>query len=131
MAGYLLLAKWIIVAFGLFIVFVGLLMLLAPERAIAALKKAASTSLINYSEITLRLIPAVSLVLYAGFSRYPVVFNYFGYFMIITSAVLYLIPRRLHHQYALWNASLLTPMKVRLISPFSFLLGGYFIYAVL
>lgn len=131
MDSYLLLAKWTIIAFGLFIVYVGFLMLLAPNSAIAILKKAASNNFINYTEITLRLIPAVSLVLYADLSGYPAFFYYFGWFMILTSIVLYFVPRRLHHQYALWNASLLTPMKVRLISPFSFLFGGFLIYAVL
>lgn len=51
--------------------------------------------------------------------------------MIATSAVLYLVPRRIHHQYALWSASLLTLTKVRFISPFSFFMGVFLIYAVI
>ncbi len=124
------LSGWIVIAFGLFIIYVGFLMLLTPLKALFILRKAASTNFINYAEITLRLIPAISLVIYADFSRHPLIFQCFGYFMIATSMVLYFVPRRMHHQYALWNASLLTPLKVRLISPLSFLLGGFFIYAV-
>ncbi|WP_370088581.1 hypothetical protein [Ekhidna sp.] len=125
------LARYVVIAFGLFIIYVGFLMLFTPSKALAVLRKAASTNLINYAEITIRLIPAISLVVYSDLSRYPQVFFYLGYFMIATSVILYLIPRRLHHQYALWSASLLSPTKVRLISPFSFLLGGFLIYAVL
>jgi hypothetical protein len=125
------LSRLIILAFGLFIVFVGTLMLGAPNKAISILKKAASTSLINYAEITIRLIPAISLVVYADFSRYPIYFTVFGYFMIATSCVLYLVPRHVHHRYALWCAGFLTPLKVRLTAPLSFLLGGILIYAVI
>jgi len=124
-------AKWTIIAFGIFIISVGVLMLFAPQKARQALKKAASTNFINYAEITIRMIPAAALVLYAYFSKFPAFFKLFGWFMLITSFVLYFVPRRFHHNYALKSAEILQPIYIQLLSPFSFIFGGFLIYSVL
>ncbi len=126
-----LIAKYVILLFGIFLIGVGLLMLLKPEKAREYLKKAGSTNLINYSEITIRMIPAVSLVFYSEFSKFPEIFKYFGWFMIGTSVVLYFVPRRLHHRYALICADILKPQLIRLTSPFSVIFGFAIIYSVL
>jgi hypothetical protein len=55
----------VVILFGIFIISVGILMLFNPEKALAALRKAGSTNLINYAEITFRLIPAIALVIYS------------------------------------------------------------------
>lgn len=124
-------AKYIVILFGVFLIGVGLLMLLRPATARAYLRKAGSTNLINYAEITVRMIPAAALVIYSELSRYPAVFNLLGWFMIATSLVLYWVPRKLHHKYALWCSDFLTPVSVRLTSPFSIIFGCAIIYAVL
>lgn len=126
----ILLAKYIVILFGIFLIGVGLLMLLRPAKAREYLRKAGSTNLINYAEITIRMIPAAGLVLYSEFSKYPEIFNIFGWFMIATSVVLYFVPRRIHHQYALWCADILIPKYFRLASPFSMLFGCAIIDAV-
>ena len=124
-------AKWVIILFGLFIISVGFLMLFNPEKARLTLRKAGSTNLINYAEITIRLIPAIALILYADFCKIPEAFKVFGWFMLITSLVLYLVPRRMHHAYSMKSADILKPLYVRLISPFAFLFGGLIIYNTL
>ena len=124
-------AKWTVIIFGIFIMLVGFLMLFAPQKAREILRKAGSTNVINYTEITLRMIPAAALVLVADFSKFPVFFSVLGWFMLATSMVLYLVPRSMHHQYALRSAEMLRPFYVRLISPFSMLFGGLLIYAVI
>ncbi|NER11687.1 hypothetical protein SAMN06265375_10566 [Muriicola jejuensis] len=124
-------ALLITAAFGLFLIAVGFVMLLFPRVAWNILKKAGSTPLINYGELTLRMIPAAGLILYAGESRFPMVFEWLGWFMIGSSLVLMLLPRRWHHAYALRCAALLPPPVIRLISPFSFAFGGFILYAVL
>ena len=126
-----LIAKYIVILFGVFLIGVGLLMLLSPTNARQYLRKAGSTNLINYSEITIRMIPAAGLVLYSELSKYPEIFRVFGWFMIATSLVLYLVPRRIHHTYALWCADILTPTYIRLTSPFSILFGCAILYSVL
>lgn len=124
----LTLAKWAVIIFGIFIIFVGFLMLFAPERARATLRKAGSTNFINYAEITIRLIPAVALILYSDFSKFPLAFTIFGWFMGITSLILYLVPRKTHHAFSMKSADMLKPKYVQLISPFAFLFGGLIIF---
>jgi hypothetical protein len=124
------LAKWTVVLFGVFIICVGFLMLFAPQQARKVLIGAGSTNFINYAEITIRMIPAGALIVYAEFSRYPAAFLALGWFMLMTSAVLYFVPRRIHHSYSLKSADLLKPVYVRLLAPFAFVFGSALIYGV-
>ncbi len=126
-----LLSKWILILFGIFLIGVAFLMLLYPTKARATIGKAGSTPFINYMEITLRMVPATALVLYADFSNYPILFLVLGWFMLATSLVLYFVPRRLHHQYALKCAALLNPTVIRFISPLSLLFGLFIIYGTI
>ena len=117
------LAKWTIVLFGVYIICAGFLMLFAPEKARATLRKAGSTNLINYGEITLRLIPGIAMIVYAEYSGYPDVLRIFGWFIVGTCIILYAIPRRWHHGYSLKSADMLKPLYFQLLSPFAFLFG--------
>lgn len=123
-------AKYIVIFFGIFLIGVGFIMLLKPEKAREYLRLAGSTNLINYSEITLRMIPAAGLVLYSEYSKFPEILKYLGWFMIVTSMILYFVPRRIHHRYALMCADILTPQLIRVTSPFSMLFGIGIIYLV-
>ena len=123
-------AKWTVIMFGIFLILVGFLMLFAPQKAREILRKAGSTNKINYTEITLRMIPAAALVLVADFSKFPAFFSVLGWFMLATSLVLYVVPRKMHHQYALRCAEILTPFYLRLISPLSMLFGVLLMYAL-
>lgn len=125
-----IIAKYIVILFGIFIIGVGILMAAYPEMARNILRKAGSTNLINYSEITLRMIPAAALIVYADFSRYPEVFKVFGWFMLATSFILYLVPRKLHYKFTLMSADALKPSFVRLLSPFTVFMGCAIIYSV-
>jgi uncharacterized membrane protein YfcA len=124
-------AKWVVLSFGIFIIFAGFVMLFAPKKARATLQKAGSTNFINYAEITIRLLPATALIVYSDFSKYPEAFFIFGWVMVITSLVLYIVPRKMHHSYSLKSAEILTPFYFQLISPFAFLLGSFIIYNTL
>ena len=123
-------AKWTIIAFGIFFIGVGLIMLLAPKKARQILRKAGNTNFINYAEITIRMIPAAALILYADISKYPEVFKIFGWFMLCTSLVLYFVPRQIHHNFSLKAADFLKPFYFQLISPFAFVFGSAIIYSV-
>jgi len=122
--------KWTVIAFGIFLISAGLMMLFAPKKAREILRKAGSTNFINYAEITIRMIPAAGLILYAEFSKYPTAFKVLGWFMLITSLVLYFVPRRIHHGYSLKAADIIKPFYFQLISPLSFLFGATIIYCV-
>ena len=123
-------AKWTIILFGIFFILVGLIMLLNPQKARQILRKAGSTNFINYAEITLRIIPAAALILSAENSKYPDIFKIFGWFMLITSFVLYFVPRQLHHKFSMKAADILKPSYYQLISPFAFIIGILIIYCV-
>jgi len=127
----LLTGKYLVMAFGIFIIGVGFLMLIKPQIARAILRKAGSTPLINYGELILRMIPAAGLILSAADSKYPQFFTLLGWFMIGTSVLLMLLPRKYHHAYALKSAEILTPTRIRAIAPLSFIFGGFLLYAIL
>jgi uncharacterized membrane protein YfcA len=120
-------AKYIILLFGAFIIFAGLLMLFFPKKARASLRKAGSTNLINYTEITLRLVPAIAMIWYTEDSKSPLAFEIFGWFMLVTSLVLYMIPRKWHHHFSIKVAVILQPLYWQLLAPVAFLLGGWII----
>lgn len=122
--------KFIVILFGMFLIGVGAFMLLKPGTVRSYIRKAGSTNLINYGEITLRMIPAAGLILSAELSLFPFAFKLLGWFMIVTSFVLYFVPRKWHHAYALWCADVLKPASIRLLAPVSMLFGYMLLYAV-
>lgn len=124
------LAKCTVIVFGLFFIVVSFIMLFAPHKARATLRKAGSTNLINYSEISIRMIPAAALILAADCSRFPEVFRVFGWFMLGTSLVLFFVPRQLHHSFSLKAADVLKPLYFQFISPFALIIGLALIYSV-
>lgn len=122
------LAKWIVILFGLFIIASGFLMLLKPKKAQELLRKFAGTNFINYTEITIRLIVGIALILYSDFCKSPEIFKILGWFMLITALILYCVPRKLHHKFAMRSADIIKPFHFRIISPFAFLFGSLIIY---
>jgi hypothetical protein len=123
-------AKWTVIAFGIFFIGVGFIMLLAPKKAREILRKAGSTNFINYAEITTRMIPAAALILSADISRYPELYKIIGWFMLGTSLVLYFVPRKIHHNFSLKAADFLKPHYFQLISPFALAIGAAIIYSI-
>ena len=115
----------------IFFICVGTIMLFKPQKAREILRKAGSTNFINYAEITIRMIPAVALILAADISKYPEVFKIFGWFMLCTSFILYFVPRQIHHNFSTKAANILKPFYFQLISPFAFVIGILIIYSVL
>jgi len=122
------LAKWIVMLFGLFIIFAGFLMLFKPKKAQGLLRKFASTNFINYTEITIRMIVGIALVLHSDFCKSPEIFKYFGWFMVVTALILYCVPRKLHHKFSKRSADIIKPIYFKIISPFAFLFGSLIIY---
>jgi len=127
----ILIAQWIVILFGVFLIGIGFIMLLNPKKARSILQRAGSTNFINYAEITIRMIPAISLIFYSDFSHYPLPFKVLGWFMLATSLILYFVPRKAHHHFSLKSADILKPLYIQLLSPFSFLFGLAVIYNVL
>lgn len=123
-------AKWIVVMFGLFIILVGLAMLINPQQVQTILRKFASTNLINYTEITIRMIIGIAFILYSDLCKFPELFKIMGWFLFSTALLLYCVPRTLHHKFSNRSADILKPMYFRFIFPFAFLFGGLILYIV-
>ena len=122
--------KSIVTLFGFFFILVSGIMLVKPKTARETLRKAGSTNFINYAEITLRMIPAVGLILASDNSKFPDIFKLFGWFMLLTSFILYFVPRKLHHNFSNKCADVLKPIYFQFISPLAFLIGVSIIYCV-
>jgi len=127
---YSTLAQYIVLLFGIFLIAVSIFMFVCPKTAKLYLSKAASTNLINYSELSLRGICGIGIVLSAELSKFPEFFQVFGTFMVITAAILFFIPRKWHARYAIWTSEKLSVTYLRILSPLSLTFGIFLIYAV-
>ncbi|WP_333695428.1 hypothetical protein [Flavobacterium sp.] len=84
----LVVAKGIVILFAIVFFLAGGIMFIRPLLFRSWIAKAGSTPLINYSEITIRLIPAMAMVYVAPETKLPLFFQLFGWIMIVTSMVL-------------------------------------------
>lgn len=116
-------------AAGLWLIGVGALMALLPDTALRVLRLTASTRTINNSEQGLRLIAGLAFLLRSPASKLPQVFEIVGWFIILSSLVLLVLPLRWHSAYAIWWADRFKPAAVRLVAPMSALAGIGLIYA--
>ena len=105
-------------------------MLLNPNLARATLRKAGSTNVITYTEITLRMIPAIGLILAAPVSKYPTILPIFGWFMLITSFVLNFVPRTLHHNFSNKCADVLQLQYFMLKAPFAIAMDVFLLLGI-
>ncbi len=124
-------AQWLVLASGAWLVAISIFMVFKPQTALGYLGKMASTDLINYSELTLRLIAGAALWRYSEFSKAPEALNIIGLFLAVTAVVLFLVPRKWHAAYSVWWSKKLNPTMVRLAAPISLAAGVSLIYAVM
>lgn len=117
------------VAAGVWLLAVGAFMALRPQGALQILRLTASTRTINNAEQGLRLLAGVSLLLRAPASKLPQAFEIAGWFIVLSSLLLLVVPLRWHAAYACWWADRLRPAAVRAIAPLSTIAGLGLIYA--
>jgi hypothetical protein len=120
----------LLVLSGTWLIGVAVFIVVRPRVALTYLGKMASTNLINYTEISFRMISGLAFLQYADLSRYPQLFYICGWFLVITSGILFLIPRKWHAGYAVYWSEKLTPVLLRIAAPFSFVAGVFLIFAV-
>ena len=119
----LILARTVIILAGLWLIAVSLFMIYKPDKALIALSKFASTNLINYTEISLRMLVGISFIVAAIEWHMSFIFNMAGWFLTVSAAVLFVVPRKWHQNYALYWAGKLTPFYVRAFAPLSLAVG--------
>lgn len=106
----------------------GAFMTFYPAQALIILSLTASTRTINNLEQGLRLLAGIALLIRSPLSKMPHLFEVGGWFIIVSSIVLLLLPLKWHAAYAIWWADRLKPWMVRLIGTLSAVAGIALIY---
>jgi hypothetical protein len=109
---------------------VALLMAWRPRLALQGLDAMGSTPLIHFGEHLLRGLAGLALIGVSGAARYPEIFFWAGAFIVGTSVLIALAPRRWHHAYAQWWAKRIPPVAVRAMAPIAVAAGLALIWAV-
>ena len=125
------LAHCLVVLSSVWLIGVSLFMMTKPQTALVYLGKMASTNLINYTEITIRIIVGIAFVVFASHSRFPMMLEVFGWILVVTSLVLYFIPRKWHSAYAVFWSKKLTPLMTRLAGLIGLAAGIFLLYAAI
>ena len=85
--------------------FVGLVCLFRPQVAQATLGRMGSTWRIQLGEHALRGLAGLAMVLRADASKVPELFTFGGWFVVASSVLIVLAPRRWRHNLSLWFAA--------------------------
>ena len=125
----IMIANFIIVLFGLFLLYSGFLMFFKPEMVRAIIAKAGSTYLINYTELGIRLLIGIAFLVSTVYSNYELQFTIIGYFLIISALLLMLVPIKKHNQFSRKAAEKLKPIYLKICAPFAILFGVLVLYA--
>ena len=124
------LSRLIVQLFALWLIAVAGLCLLRPRLALRGLGAMGSTPLIHFGEHTLRAMFGLALIDVSDATPWPPYFLWAGVFIVASSAVIALAPRRWHHAYAMFWARRLPPWSLRVMAPFTAGVGGGLFWAV-
>ena len=116
------LAAVIVVLAGVWLVGLAAVALARPGLAKHFLGRFASSAFTHFLEVFLRITVGLALVVYSPQMRFSVLFNLFGWVIILTSVVLLFVPWKLHRRFAEWSLPLATSRMV--IFGLASLIGG-------
>ena len=122
-------ALTIIVLFGIFLIFCGFIMFFYPEKAKQIISKAGSTFTINYAELGIRLLVGLAFVFVE--TKFENVYNYFGYFLVVSALLLMILPIKKHNQFSKNASNYLKPIYLKILSPISIVFGILIIYGII
>ncbi|BDX04710.1 hypothetical protein [Planctobacterium marinum] len=95
-----LLAKTIVCATSVFLIGLALGAFVLPERIASFLNSFASSARVHFTEMLLRLTVGLSFVAISEEMTFSRFFELFGWVLIITSAILIVLPWQLHKRFA-------------------------------
>lgn len=95
-----LLARLVVAATALYLIGLGVLALARPDRAEAFLLRLAQTPTAHYAELAARAVVGAAFWAAAASSHLPEAFRGFGGVLLVTTAVLALLPWRVHQRFA-------------------------------
>ncbi|NJM80582.1 MAG: hypothetical protein HC854_14945 [Flavobacterium sp.] len=116
-------AKYIVIFFGLALIFFSFLFFFKPQKAKEIIAKAGSTYLINYTELGIRLLIGIAFVISSKLALYVLQFKVVGYFLIVSALVLMCVPIKKHNQFSRNAAIKLKPIYLKICAPFSLAFG--------
>ena len=123
------LALAVVVLTGLYLIALAAVSLFMPTYANRFLLGFADSAFKHYAELFVRLMVGTALVLYAPRMLLPSAFTLFGWVLLVTTACLFLIPWRWHHQFA-QQAVPRAARHITLVGLASLALGGLILAAV-
>lgn len=95
-----MLARWVVTAFGMFLIVLGCLALARPRTFRAFLSGFAQSARAHLLEMGVRLLVGAALIASAGSGAHGAAFRILGWILLGSTAVLMLIPWRWHQTFA-------------------------------
>jgi hypothetical protein len=111
------------------LLFVSFLMFVQPMQFLAMLRMTATTRAINNWEQGFRLLSGIAFYVRAEVSKSPLIFHWIALVLIVSAALLLLLPLGWHSAYARWWSRKLSPAAVRHLAPVSAIAGIALTYA--
>lgn len=119
----LFIAKYIVVFFGLFLIFSSFLLFFKPQKSREVIGKAGSTYLINYMELGIRLLIGVAFIISSKIAFYEYQFKIIGYFLMASALILMCVPIKKHNKFSRNAADKLKPLYLKICAPFALVFG--------
>ena len=121
---------------SLWLIAVGFLMALRPRYCLHLFSRMAASLeagnwRLNLTEQGLRLLAGAALIIRSPASKLPLLFEVFGWLVVVSSVLIIVAPMRWHAAYGTWWSRRLTPLVVRILSPLSAVAGAGLIYAAI
>jgi len=122
---------YIILLFGIFIIFAGVVLIVSPDYIINHFKKYGDSFSLHFFAVLIRVILGVAFLIGASGSKYPLILQTFGWLSIASAIVLSVIGREKFKSLIKWVINKKLPLFQRSMGFFAILLGCFFIYAVI
>ena len=121
-------AKTILVVVAIFFLLLGLIALIRPSIAGRFLLGFAGSALKHYVELGVRFVVGGAMLVVAPHSTYSVALTVFGWLLIVTTAVMAIVPWRVHRRFA--EASVPKALRfLPMIGVSSLVLGGLLLWS--
>ena len=122
---------YIILLFGIFLIFSGTVLIVKPDYIINHFTKYGDSFSLHFFAVLVRVILGVAFLIGASGSKYPLIFQIFGWLSISAAIVLSVIGREKFKSSIKWVIKKQSPLFQRSMGFFAILLGWFFIYAVI
>ena len=123
-------ASTVVVLAAVYLIGLAAVSFFLPAKAADFLNGFAASALAHYTEISIRLIVGIALIVASPSMVYASAFTIFGWLLVVTSLVLLLFPWRWHHRFANVVVPPLTK-RVWIFGVLSLPLGSLILFAVL